>query len=75
MESTGVSYVTSTRDASLKQRMRSIAGVNDTSWLAAPLQQILVFDPLRRTTMSDLLNHQWFAVSPDLAIPSGSISE
>jgi len=39
------------------------------------LQQILVFDPLRRPSMSDLLKHPWFIGASDMAILSGPAPE
>jgi len=71
MESIGASYVASTRNVPLEERIRSGSEVGDTPGLIQPLQQILVFDPLRRPSVSDLLNHPWFGGSSDTAILPG----
>ena len=65
MESIGMSYSTNIRDT-LEQRVQSVTGLNDTPGLTTLLQQILVFDPLQRPGMSDLLKHPWFAGSSGL---------
>ena len=65
MESTEASYATNTRDT-LEEKVQSITGLSDWPGLATLLHQILVFDPLRRPCMSDLLKHPWFAGSSGL---------
>jgi len=74
-ESTGASYSSGTGDTSLDLMIRSISEVDDTSGLTTLLQNILVFDPLRRPDVSDLLDHPWFVGSSSPATPSGSASE
>ena len=68
MEHAGASYVASTRDTPLEEWVRSDTKVDDTPGLIQLLQQILVFDPLRRPSASDLLKHPWFVGSSDAAI-------
>ena len=65
----GTSYSSSTCDISLEQM------VPDTLGLIALLQQILVFDPLRRPDVSDFVHHPWFAGSSSPATSSRSPSE
>ena len=72
MESTGTSYATGARDTSFEQNVRSISEVDDAPGLAKVLQRILVLDPQRRPSVSDLLDHPWFA-GP--APPAGLASE
>jgi len=75
MESTGASYVASPHNAPLEQWIRSDSKVDDTPGLIALLQQILVFDPLRRPSVSDLLKHPWFVGVSDMAILPGPAPE
>ena len=75
MECTGASYVASTRNAPLEQRVRSTSRVDDTPGLITLLQQILVFDPLRRPSVSDLLKHPWLVDLSDPTTLSGPASD
>ena len=75
MASTGASYVAGTRNYPFEERVLSNSEVDDAPGLITLLQQILVFDPLRRPGVSDLLNHPWFVGSSDPATLSGSASE
>jgi len=70
MESTGASYVASIRTASFERRIRLNSKVDDGPGLIQLLQQILVFDPLRRPSVPDLLKCPWFVGASDVAIPS-----
>jgi len=65
MKCTGASYIPSTHNGFLEQRVRSGSKIDDTPGLIALLQEILVFDPLRRPGVSDLLNHPWLVGSSD----------
>ena len=75
IRSTGVSYVASPQKTTLEQGVRSMSNLGGIPELIALLQQVLVFDPLLRPDMSDLLNHPWFIGSSDLASSSGPASE
>ena len=75
MESTGSLYVASTHKDPLEQWVRSETKVDDISGLIQLLQQILVFDPLRRPSVSDLLKHPWFVGSSDTVILPGPAPE
>jgi len=48
------------RDFTLERLLRSLSEVDNTPELIGLLQQILVFDPLRRPEVSDFLDHPWF---------------
>jgi len=69
MEFTGASYVASPRTAAFGRRIRSNSKVDDIPGLIQLLQQILVFDPLRRPSVPDLLKYPWFVGASDVAIP------
>jgi len=56
----GTSYSSSTRDTSLQEILQLMSKVDDTPGLIALLEQILVFDPLRRPEVLDFLHHPWF---------------
>ena len=75
MEPTGTSYVASTHDTSLERMVRSRAEVGDTPGLTTMLQEILVFDPLQRPSVPDILDHPGLVGSSNPAIPPGSASE
>lgn len=72
MESTEPSYAAGARDTSFEQNVLSNSEVDDAPGLVALLQWVLVLDPLRRPSMSDLLDHPWFVDPPNPAPPSGS---
>jgi len=76
-KSTGESYVASSPTAtSLEQRVLSVSNVdNDAPGLIALLQRILVYDPLQRMDVTDILKHPWFVGPPHPAAPSGPGSE
>ena len=75
MEPTGASYISKACNAPLEWRIQSRSKVDGTPGLIQLLQQILVFDPLRRPSVSDLLNHPWFVGSSDTAILPGPAPE
>jgi len=76
MESIGASHAF-TYGASLEQTIQSRSKVDDSDapGLIQLLQQILVLDPLRRPSASDLLNHPWFVGVSDVAILPGPAPE
>ena len=53
----------------------SASEVDDTYRLTALLQKVLVFEPLGRMDVSDVLDDPWFAGSPGPAASPGSGSE
>jgi len=71
MECTGASYGASTRSPTLERWVRLDSKVDDTPGLIQLLQEILVFDPLRRPSVSDILEHPWFVGSSDTAAIPG----
>jgi len=75
MESIGASHTFTTYSASLEQMIQSGSKIDDTPGLIQLLQQILVFDPLRRPSVSDLLNDPWFVGASDVAILPGPAPE
>ena len=77
MESAEPSYATGARDTDtfFEQNVLSNSEVDDAPGLATLLQRVLVLDPLRRPSVSDLLDHPWFAGPPNPATPSGAASE
>jgi len=58
------------RDFSLERLLRSLSEVEDKPELIKLLQQIFVFDPLRRPEVSDVLDHPWFTGSSSSAAPT-----
>ena len=56
-----------THDYSIEELLQLMSKVDDTPGLITLLQQILVFDPLRRPGVSDVLDHPWFIGSSDPA--------
>ena len=71
----GTSYSSDTRDTSLEEILLSMSEVDDTPELIALLEQILVFDPLQRPEVSDVLHHTWFACSSSSTTSSEPPSE
>lgn len=57
-------------------RVLSASSVDgDTPELITLLQRILVYDPLQRLDVTDILKHPWFVGPPHPAAPSGPSSE
>jgi len=66
---TGESYAASRPNViSIEQTIRSVSNVvDDAPELIALLQRTIVYDPLQRLDVTDILEHPWFVGPPHLA--------